>query len=101
MVIKMNYPLSHTVDTKTKKTKRGKTTESSCGKSDETAKHFLVHCKNHTVQRHAILIGIPSIDNDLSIDEHTLLFGNEMINDETKFVLVQKFIQHTGCTTIN
>jgi hypothetical protein len=27
MVLKMNYPLSHTVDTKTKKTKRGKTTE--------------------------------------------------------------------------
>ena len=69
----------------------------SCGKSDETAKHFLVHCTNHTVQRHAILIGIPSINNDLSIDEHTLLFGNEMINDETNtqiFVLVQKFIPH-------
>ena len=37
------------------------------------------------------------INNELSIDEHTLLFGNEMINDKTNtqtVLLVQKFIQH-------
>jgi hypothetical protein len=30
----------------------------SCGKSDETAKHFLLHCKNYIVQRNIFLIGI-------------------------------------------
>jgi hypothetical protein len=76
----------------------------SCGKSDETAKYFLLHCKNYTVQRNAILKGIREINNDLSIDEHTLLFGNKMLNDETNtqmFLLVQKFIQDTGRFIIN
>jgi hypothetical protein len=41
---------------------------------------------------------------DLPIDELTLLFGNEILNDEknTQIVLqVQKFIQDTGRFTIN
>jgi hypothetical protein len=29
----------------------------SCGKSDETAKHFLLHCKNYIIQRNIFLIG--------------------------------------------
>ena len=48
--------------------------------------------------------GIREINNDLSIDEPTLLFGNEMLNDETNtqmFLLVEKFIQDTGRFTIN
>ena len=76
----------------------------SCGKSDETAKHFLLHCKNYIVQRNIFLIGIREISNDLPIDELTLLFGNEILNDEknTKmFLQVQKFIQDTGRFTIN
>jgi hypothetical protein len=76
----------------------------SCGKSDETAKHFLLHFKNYIVQINIFLIGIREISNDLPIDELTLLFGNEILNDEknTKFVLqVQKFIQDTGRFTIN
>jgi hypothetical protein len=61
----------------------------SCGKSDETAKHFLLHCKNYIVQRNIFLIGIREISNDLPIDELTLLSGNEILNDEknTKFFL--------------
>ena len=76
----------------------------SCGKSDETAKHFLLHCKNYIVQRNIFLIGIREISNDLPIDELTLLSGNEILNDEknTKmFLQVQKFIQDTGRFTIN
>ena len=76
----------------------------SCGKSDETAKHFLLHCKNYIVQRNIFLIGIREISNDLPIHELTLLFGNEILNDEknTKiFLQVQKFIQDTGRFTIN
>jgi hypothetical protein len=76
----------------------------SCGKSDETAKHLLLHCKNYIVQRNIFLIGIREISNDLPIDELTLLSGNEILNDEknTKmFLPVQKFIQDTGCFTIN
>ena len=74
----------------------------SCGKSDETAKHFLLHCKNYIVQRNIFLIGIREISNDLPIDELTLLFGNEILNDEKKmFLQVQKFIQDTGRFTIN
>ena len=60
----------------------------SCGKSDETAKHFLLHCyyivKNYIVQRNIFLIGIREISNNLPIDELTLLFGNEILNDEKK-----------------
>ena len=48
----------------------------SCGKSDETAKHFLLHCKNYIAQRNIFLIGIREISNDLPINELTLLFGN-------------------------
>jgi hypothetical protein len=55
----------------------------SCGKSDETAKHCLLHCKNYIVQRNIFLIGIREISNDLPIDELTLIFGNEILNDET------------------
>ena len=77
----------------------------SCGKSDETAKLFLIHCKNYIVQRNIFLIEIREISNDfLPIDELTLLSGNEILNDEknTKIVLqVQKFIQDTGRFTIN
>ena len=58
-----------------------------CGKSDETAKHFLLHSKNYIVQRNIFLIGIREISNDLPIDELTLLFGNEILNDEK----IQKF----------
>jgi hypothetical protein len=50
------------------------------------------------------LIGIREISNDLPINELTLLFGNETLNDEknTKmFLQVQKFIQDTGRFTIN
>jgi hypothetical protein len=71
----------------------------SCGKSDETAKHFLLHCKNYIVQRNICLIGIREISSDLPIDELTLLFGNEILNDEKNtqiFLQVQKFIQNTG-----
>jgi hypothetical protein len=76
----------------------------SCGKSDETAKLFLLHCKNYIVQRNIFLIGIREISNDLQIDKLTLLFGNEILNDEknTKnFLQVQTFIQDTGRYTIN
>jgi hypothetical protein len=72
----------------------------SCGKSDETAKHFLLHCKNYIVQRNIFLKGIREISNDLPIDELTLLFGNEILTDKknTKiFLQVQKFIQDTKC----
>jgi hypothetical protein len=57
----------------------------SCGKSDETAKHCLLHCKNYIVQRNIFLIGIREISNVLPIDELTLLFGNEILNDEKKY----------------
>ena len=76
----------------------------SCGKSDETAKHILLHCKNDIVQRNIFLIGIREISNDLPIYELTLLFGNEILNDEKNtniFLQVQKFIQNTGRFTIN
>ena len=76
----------------------------SCGKSDETAKYILLHYKNYTVPRNAILIGFREINNVLSIDKNTFLFGNEMQNDETHthiVLLVQKFIQDTGRFTIN
>jgi hypothetical protein len=76
----------------------------SCGKSDETAKHVLLHCKNYIVQRNIFLIGIRELNNDLPIDERTLLFGNEILNEDknTKmFLQVQKFIQDTGRFTIN
>jgi hypothetical protein len=68
----------------------------SCGKSDETAKHFLLHCENYIVQRNIFHTGIREINNDLSIDELTLLFGNEILNDEINtqiFLQVQKFVQ--------
>ena len=48
--------------------------------------------------------GIREINNDLSIDEPTLLFVNEILIDETNiqmFLLVEKFIQGTGRFTIN
>jgi hypothetical protein len=56
------------------------------------------------VQRNIFLVGIREISNDLPIDELTLLFGNEILNNEknTKmFLHVQKFIQDTGLFTIN
>jgi hypothetical protein len=55
----------------------------------ECEKGFLLHCKNYTVQRNIFLIGIREISNDLPIDELSLLFGNEILNDEknTKFFL--------------
>jgi hypothetical protein len=65
---------------------------------------FLLHCKNYIEQRNIFLIGIREISNDLPIDELTLLFGNDILNDEknTKmFLQVQKFIQDTGRFTIN
>jgi hypothetical protein len=40
----------------------------SCGKSDEIAMHFLLHCKNYIAQRNIFLIGIREISNDLPID---------------------------------
>jgi hypothetical protein len=51
-----------------------------------------------------LLIGIREINNDLPIDELTLLLGNEILNDEKyiQFCLqVLKFIQDTGRFTIN
>ena len=51
-----------------------------------------------------MLIGIREINNDLPIDELTLLLGNEILNDEKniQFVLqVLKFIQDTDRFTIN
>ena len=76
----------------------------SCGKSNETAKHILLHCTKDIVQRNIFLIGIREISNDLPIYELTLLFGNEILNDEKNtniFLQVQKFIQDTGRFTIN
>ena len=76
----------------------------SCGKSDEIAKHVLLHCKNDIVQRNIFLIGNREISNDLPIDVLTLLFGNEILNDEKNtiiFLQVQKFIKDTGRFTIN
>jgi hypothetical protein len=67
-------------------------------KSDETAKHFLLHCKNYIVQRNIFLIRIREINNDLPIDELTLLLGNEILNDEKNiqlFLQVLKFIHFT------
>jgi hypothetical protein len=58
--------------------------------------HFLLHCKNYIVQRNIFLIRIREINNDLPIEELTLLFGNEILNDEKNtqmFLQVQKFIQ--------
>ena len=49
------------------------------------------------------LTGIREINNDLPIDELTLLFSNEILNDEKNtqiFLQVQKFIQVTGRFTI-
>jgi hypothetical protein len=46
-----------------------------------------------------LLIGIREINNDIPIDELTLLLGNEILNDEKniQFCLqVLKFIQDTG-----
>ena len=57
----------------------------SCGKSDETAKHFLFHCENFIVQRNMFLTGIREFNNDLAIYELTLSFGNEILNDEKKY----------------
>jgi hypothetical protein len=57
---------------------------------------FLLHCENYVVQRIIFLTGIWEINNDLPIDELTLLFGNEILNDEKNtqiFLQVQKFIQ--------
>ena len=51
-----------------------------------------------------MLIGIREINNDLPIDELTLLLDNEIINDEKNiqlFLQVLKFIQDTGRFTIN
>ena len=65
---------------------------------------FYYIVKNYIVQRNIFLIGIREISNDLPIYELTLLFGNEILNDEknTKiFLQVQKFIQDTGRFTIN
>ena len=76
----------------------------SCGKSDETAKHILLHCKNDIVQRNIFLIGIREISNDLPIYELTLSFGNEILNDEKKYTIflhVHKFFQNKGRFTIN
>jgi hypothetical protein len=58
----------------------------------------------YIVQRNIFLIGIREISNDLPIDKFTLLFGNEILNDEKNtniFLQVQKFIQDTGRFTIN
>ena len=63
----------------------------SCGKSDETAKHFLLHCENYIVQRNIFLTGIREINNDLQIYELTLLFGNEILNDEKNKKISYKF----------
>ena len=63
----------------------------------------LLHCENYIVQRNIFLTGIREINNDLPIDELTLLFGNEILNDEKNtqiFLQVQKFIQDTGRFTI-
>ena len=76
----------------------------SCGKSDETAKHFLLHCENYIVQRNIFHTRIREINNDLPIDELTLLFGNEILNDEINtqiFLQVQKFVQDICRFTIN
>jgi hypothetical protein len=65
---------------------------------------FLLHCENYVVQRIIFLTGIWEINNDLPIDELTLLFGNEILNDEKNtqiFLQVQKFIQDIGRFTIN
>ena len=51
-----------------------------------------------------MLIGIREINNDLPIDELTLLLDNEILNDEKNiqlFLQVLKFIQDTGRFTIN
>ena len=64
----------------------------------------LLHCENFIVQRNIFHTRIREINNDLPIDELTLLFGNEILNDEkyTQIVLqVQKFIQDSGRFTIN
>ena len=65
---------------------------------------FLLHSKIDIVQRNIFLRGIREISTDLPIDELTLLFGNEILNDETNikmFLQVQNFIQDTGRFTIN
>ena len=68
----------------------------SCGKSDE-------HCENYIVQRNIFLTGIREINNNLPIDELTLWFDNEILNDEKNtqiFLQVQKISQDTGRFTI-
>jgi hypothetical protein len=75
----MSYTLSHTVVIKKKWKKNNR---NNLSRSDETAKHFLFHCKNYIVQKNIFLIGIREISNDLPIYEVTLLFGNEILNDE-------------------
>ena len=65
---------------------------------------FLLHCENYIVERNIFLIGIREINNDLPIDELTLLFGNEILNDEINtqiFLQVQKFVQDICRFTIN
>ena len=75
----------------------------SCGKLDETAKHFLFHCENYIVERNMFLTGIREYNNDLAIYELTLSFGNEILNDGKNtqiFLYVHKFIQNTGRFTV-
>jgi hypothetical protein len=75
----------------------------SCGKSDETAKHFLFHCENCIVNRNMFLTGIREYNNDLAIYELTLSFSNEILNDEKNtqiFLHIHNFFQNTGRFTI-
>jgi hypothetical protein len=70
-----------------------------------------VHDRRHRVglqtvhhQKNTFIIGSREINNKLPIDELTLLFGNDVLNDETNAqmsLLIQKFIQDTGRFTIN
>ena len=55
-------------------------------------------------KRNIFLIGIREINNDLPIDELTILLGNAILNDEENlqfFLQVLKFIQDTCRFTIN
>jgi hypothetical protein len=73
-------------------------------KKNNRNNHFLLHCKNYIVQRNIFLIRIREINNDLPIDELTLLFGNEILNDEKNtqiFLQVQKCIQDSGCFAVS
>ena len=66
----------------------------SCGHSNETAEHYLLHCKEHTETRHNTIYTLsPNM-----INLQTLLFGSHLLDikeNSLVFASVHEFISHT------